>query len=310
MLRNRLHLLPLLLLPLLTAYFVFRGQTVTLPWLDDKYSEDTLPPVERFTLVDEKTGDAYTIYVQVPHGYSESGMLYPVFYAIDGSGAMGLYNDMVLPLLRRRQIPEAIFVGIDFPQPRGGGNPIQRLIQGARAPRISPRTRLLTPYVDEVLGEAGSGHADDLWNFLEDQLIPYIDGHYETLPGERGLGGFELGGLFTVATAVKRPNLFRRYIAIAPAVHWANYALIDDIRGGVSRRNRSRVRLYLAVGEQEFETFMTGWQMLRTTLSQTEIPRFELNAEILPVYDHFGVVLPSGKKGLAWVYKTYHGLYG
>lgn len=301
---RKLNLLPLLVLPLFTAYFVFERGIVVLPWLQNRYDEEDLPPVETFEIESRFTDTVYAIDVQVPHRYAESDKRYPVFFVLDGRPAIDLYDEMVLPLLRRRAIPEAIFVGINFPPaPRIGFAEIfnEERRAAARA-RPNRRTRQLTLHTDERYGPQQSGDADDFLEFLEKELIPEIDERYRTIAGDRGLGGYDLTGLFVVRAAFAKPGLFRRLIAIAPSLHWADYAIIEDFRDALPLAAESPSRLYVAVGGYDYQPFVHGWELLRDVTVRFDTGSLRVKPELVPVTDHLNVIMPAAENGLIWVY--------
>ncbi|XOV93328.1 MAG: alpha/beta hydrolase-fold protein [Bacteroidota bacterium] len=58
--------------------------------------------------------------------------------------------------------------------------------------------------------------------FLENELIPFIDSIYPTLP-YRTLVGHSLGGSFVINTLLDHPELFTNYLAIDPGMKFHDY---------------------------------------------------------------------------------------
>lgn len=62
-------------------------------------------------------------------------------------------------------------------------------------------------------------------NFIEEELIPYIERHYPASP-YRLFSGHSLGGLMVAHTFLNRPELFNAYIAIDPSLWWNDMELV------------------------------------------------------------------------------------
>ena len=67
-----------------------------------------------------------------------------------------------------------------------------------------------TPLQDRRLG---GGHADAYGRMLVEELKPFIDAQYRTLPGPEtcGMGGSSLGGLVTLYLGLRYPGVFSRW---------------------------------------------------------------------------------------------------
>jgi len=62
------------------------------------------------------------------------------------------------------------------------------------------------------------GNANLFLRFVGDEVIPYVESHYRTLPKRIAIGHSN-GGTFLMYSLSQRPNLFDAYIAISP--NWA-----------------------------------------------------------------------------------------
>ena len=113
-------------------------------------------------------------------------------------------------------------------------------------------------------GGAGSGYRD--WKGINvksetlviDELLPYIDLHYRTvpLPGSRGICGFSMGGGGAIRLALKYPKLFGTAASLAAALDQT----ADDFGGdncyrdasALDQAERDHLFLYLVVGGDDF----------------------------------------------------------
>lgn len=135
-------------------------------------------------------GEKRTIYVHVPRGGASEK--YPVLYLLDGGG----FFPPAVSILQMdgKFLPKMIIVGIST---------------------HAHRNRDLTPSSYKDVPNSGGGKR--FTQFMEKELIPYIDGKYPTRP-YRTLLGYSLGGLLAVNTLVNYPHLFNNYIVIDPSL--------------------------------------------------------------------------------------------
>lgn len=81
------------------------------------------------------------------------------------------------------------------------------------------RIREFSPYPGRVAPDAGGwGYT----HFIADQLKPFIDAHYRTLPGPEftGIGGSSMGGLISLYAGLVRAETFSKVLALSPSL-WA-----------------------------------------------------------------------------------------
>ena len=135
-------------------------------------------------------GEQRTLFVHVPRG--GKNQKYPVLYLLDGGGFFPLAVSILK--LDDGLLPKMIVVGVANRQ---------------------HRTRDLTPGAYRDL--RGSGGGEKFTQFIEKELIPYIDGKYATR-AYRTLVGYSLGGLLAANTLVNHTNLFDNYILIDPSL--------------------------------------------------------------------------------------------
>jgi predicted alpha/beta superfamily hydrolase len=85
-----------------------------------------------------------------------------------------------------------------------------------------------------------SGGAGKFLDFLEGELLPYINKTYPT-NGNNTLYGHSFGGTFCLYALLTRPGLFSSYMAADPAWWWDQYALhklAGEKLAGLAGQNR------------------------------------------------------------------------
>jgi predicted alpha/beta superfamily hydrolase len=73
-----------------------------------------------------------------------------------------------------------------------------------------------------------AGNADHFLNYVSDEVMPYINSNYRTLHQNIAVG-HSLSASFILYSLVKKPNLFRNYIAISPNLAYDNEKLAKQL---------------------------------------------------------------------------------
>jgi predicted alpha/beta superfamily hydrolase len=101
-----------------------------------------------------------------------------------------------------------------------------------------------------VRSRGRGGRAAEYGRMLIEELKPFIDSTYRTLPqGDfTGIGGSSLGGLLALHMGLTRPDVFSRVAAMSASVWWANRAILRD---AAALPGRLPVRIWLDIGKRE-----------------------------------------------------------
>jgi predicted alpha/beta superfamily hydrolase len=104
-----------------------------------------------------------------------------------------------------------------------------------------------TPVQDKRLG---GGQADAYGRMLVEELKPFIDQQYRTLPGAEncGMGGSSLGGLVTLYLGLRYPAVFTRLAVISPSVWWRNRTILKTV---AALPKKPGLRIWLDIGTKE-----------------------------------------------------------
>jgi hypothetical protein len=162
----------------------------------------SLPYTEQRTLMSAKIGQRYDLLVSLPEDYGKSGQSYPVLYVLDGwhFPFLAFLQDNNLYSKRMRPV---IMVNVSH-------------VPAADAFKL--RARDFTPTKKSEVPNSGGAAA--FLDFFEDELIPFVDRTWRTIPGDRGLLGHSDGGLFAIYCLEQRPALFPRIVAASPSLDW------------------------------------------------------------------------------------------
>jgi predicted alpha/beta superfamily hydrolase len=95
--------------------------------------------------------------------------------------------------------------------------------------------------------------------FLINELKPFIDARYRTLPDapNTGLGGSSLGGLATICLGLWFPNVFTRLAVMSPSIWWDECVLYKYVEA-LDEESRPPLKIWLDTGTHE-----EGWERAR-----------------------------------------------
>jgi predicted alpha/beta superfamily hydrolase len=138
--------------------------------------------------------------------------------------------------------------------------------------------------------------------FLEHELIPFIDRTYRTNITDRGLLGHSLGGEFALYALEQRPGLFQRIIAASPALFTDDSLIFTDARRALSALPAS-VRLDLSVGSDDELGFTRSTTAFARLLDELKPKGLDYRFTVYPGENHNSVRFVSLPAGLYWVYR-------
>lgn len=284
---RQLNLLPLLVIPITTLSFVVSHDIVNFSWLE--FGERTVPPpiAEEFKMTSASTGKSYAIHVQLPGDYHKTTTAYPVIYVVAPSPFPEGHDTILAPLQKRSRLPDLVVVSI---------SPVGRN-DAARW------TDDLTLNVHQYLNaEPEGGKAEAFVAFFEHELFPKIEAQYRIAPGDRCLAGHSVGGLFVVETAFTRPELFAKYLALAPAAQWSNYKAVRMAEQKMRMDFDPSIRMYIAGAADDTSRFVLAFDGLQKALALRDRVNFDVHAELMNGRSHDSIVVPGAQQGLLYLY--------
>lgn len=251
-----------------------------------------IPDIEVIALESSVSGQEYRIYVALPRAYSRDSVnppSYPVVYLLDGD----FYAPLTAAISRQlsfEDIPQLIVVGVGYP------TDILTEIQPLRARDLLPTDT-----------ELGGGGAADFLQFIQEELVPYIDENYRTVPTNRTLAGHSFGGLFALYALFHAPEAFDHYIAMSPALFYDDRVAFDYEEAYAGGHSELPVKLFLSVGELESESLpglsmVTNLEEFRDTLGGRDYAGLEMEMAVIEGVDHAASVPGAITRGLLAVF--------
>jgi predicted alpha/beta superfamily hydrolase len=245
-------------------------------------------------------------WVKLPESYNpDNHKKYPVVYLLDG---FSLKNTLatVYDNYWGHYLPDMILVGIS---------------------NRTNRTRDLT--TSQIKMRRGSamnietGGAETFTQFMEKELIPYIDHKYPTTP-YRTLIGHSYAGLFTINILLNHGHIFENYIAIDPSLDWDNQKLLKQAKGKFNATSFKGKSLFVSLAAEQLHMYnekITIDNIMEDSSEYTLFARsiidfsnyastqkqngLNFSWKVYPEDLHGTVPLPSMRDGLVFLFKWY-----
>lgn len=250
------------------------------------YPRITIPGSEVRTMKSTSTGRTYDLYIRKPADYEKvKDKKYPVLYLLDGQWDFKLLDSVIGGLVYDKWMPDILVVGITY----SGDHPDYDAL---RAMDYTP-----TPGDPK-----GSGDGPKFLNFIEAELIPFMEANYRGEPTRRILGGHSLGGLFTLYAMFTRPSLFWGYLAGSPAITWDNNFTVRQEQEFAKIHKDLPVRLFLAVGGAE--PLVTPGVGFVRTLAARNYNGLHWDGRVIEAERHAGVKPEFYNRGLRFLFSN------
>jgi len=227
----------------------------------------------------------YQLRVSFPASYqSNLSKRYPVVIKLDGQWdfllAASAYNCVYFD----GQMPETLFVGIDWGDVEGDIHAI--------------RSRDLMPTPVEVY--ENSGHAKQFVDVLVEEIIPELETRFR-LNDQRFLMGTSMSALFSTYALLERPEAFDGAISIAADYESSNDELMRLVESLEGTNKLADKRLYLGVGS--WDLVAPSVLSFAERLQASKLPGFQLLLEQAPGYGHSGMNIPGYGGGYRFLFE-------
>lgn len=150
---------------------------------------------------------SYNLYIYLPKNYKKTSKHYPVIYLLDADYSFLLAKQIIEHLSERKRIEQYIIVGIAYDNLHD--------YKKNRTRDYTPTYTLEGGYSLET--QKLSGGAEKFYQFINNELKPYINNHY-SVNGKNTLVGHSFGGLFGMFLLINHPQTFQNYIIVSPSL--------------------------------------------------------------------------------------------
>jgi len=241
-----------------------------------------------FSIHSKILNEERTCLISLPESYSDAAHMdkrYPVIILLDGSThfetAAATIHFMSSDRNRNYDMSEAILIAIEN----------------------SDRERDFTVTKIKTKRPNSMGGGRYFLNFIEQELIPYIDKQYRT-EAFRTLVGHSLGGLLTLNAYMDKNSIFDAFMTIDPSIWWDEEMMHAKIES-ISPVSLDK-KLYIATanqGARNYERNKKRHDLLYTLLKDKSAGKSNIEINYFEEEDHRSVPLIAIYQGFKYIYK-------
>ena len=236
-------------------------------------------------------GEERTILVSTPPGYDQSSERFPVLYMTDGGAHLTHTRGTVDFLARNGLMRQVIIVGVNNTD---------------RARDLSPTGVTFDRSTGTWRDDPTRGGASKFLDFFSDELFPWVDENYRTVPF-RIFSGHSFGGLFALNAFFTRPDLFPVVLALSPSLRWDDELPLRQAHSFFKDRSEVKAMLFVAMAnEEEGDPRPNLLDRFEEALEDSEAKGFEWEVKRLPDENHGSVTLRAQYWGLRKAFESWN----
>ncbi|WP_372870244.1 alpha/beta hydrolase-fold protein [Shewanella sp.] len=233
---------------------------------------------EAFQFPSRHFGENRRHMVALPEGYHASERHYPVLYVIDGDFQFRHVSAAVNNLTRMGKIPPMLVVGV---------------ANQGQADYLKSTT-----WPSELEG-TDFGGADILLSYLNDELVPLINGQYRT-NGKNALAGYSLGGLFALEAMLTDSPAFSAFMAMSPSAWYDDYGINKRMEKYL-RKHRALPPLFLSVANEQGMGVKPLFELI-----EKHVPNSRVVFKQYPEETHYTTAMPALLDALEYLAPAYY----
>jgi predicted alpha/beta superfamily hydrolase len=229
------------------------------------------------------------IYIHVPKlDSAHINKALPVLYLLDGENHFHILSAYIAYLTYWQVIPPIIVVGI---------------INVDRVKDLTPTHSLINFEGKVNANYETSGGNEQFLNFIEQELMPYMEAHYKTSPFKI-LAGHSFGGLTAIHCMLMHPDRFDAYIAISPSLWFGNKYVLRLAEQKLPDLSIKGKKLFYSVGNED-GTFRNDVLELDKLFKHNSSKTLEHEYKYYPDEDHMTEPIPAYYDAIRFVYKNW-----
>ena len=211
-----------------------------------------------------------TIQIYVPEDYDQSNEKCPVIYVFDSQKYFLNAISYQQNLRFNQETPGFIVVGIKT--------------------------------INNERGKLYNTESSTFSNYIENELIPFIDSSYRTLKSERVFFGWERAAAFGVEVFASKPNLFKAYFLASPTFLTAER--ISDVGELLDKTPSLNNYLYFTLADVEAWS-LDNTNSLAALLNDKAEDKLSWKYDLFKDENHYTTTIITMNKGLKSFFKDY-----
>ena len=229
------------------------------------------------------------IYIHVPQlDSADMNKALPVLYLLDGENHFHILSAYIEYLRHWQVIPPIIVVGI---------------VSVDRVKDLTPVNSLINFFGKADSTYKTSGGNEQFFNFIQQELMPYIKANYKTSPFKI-FAGHSFGGLTAINCMLMRPDMFDAYIAISPSLWFGNKYVLRLAEQKLPKLPMRNKYFFYSVGNED-GTFRSDLLKFDKLVQRDSLKIFKHEYKFYPYEDHMTEPIPAYYDALRFVYKNW-----
>ena len=279
----------------------------------DPTKQVTIPNTEIKQITATANNVKYKLFISLPEGYNTKGHhsyreSYPVLYLLDPDVEFGIAENIARTLVNYDTIRPFIIIGIGYQNQDLTTMNSKEFWEQWTKNRARDYIPLKVQQGQEDF-EGGdheykglsqlTGGSSKFKDFIEKELIPYINQSYRT-SNERALVGHSQAGLFTTWMMLEHPAIFKKYIILSPSL-WVEKSQM--LKQSNKFKSPDRITAYFAAGFMESDVRGSMVNNLKTFYdSLPKTKGFKSKLEMIEDENHVSMVPIALTKGLKYLF--------
>jgi predicted alpha/beta superfamily hydrolase len=237
-------------------------------------------------LTSKHVDQTYEIDISLPKDYNREKARYPVLYVLDAEYNFGCVAYIVRRLIKNGDIPKVLVVGVAY--------------NTTEDDFYIKRERDCTP--PSAMYGRRSGGVENFIRFFQEELIPTIDHHYRTIPGDRTIAGHSIGGFFGAYVLFKYPDLFAKCLIVSPSLWYSNDVIFQYEKEFAQTHKTLKAAVFLSTGKDESAQMIRTTEKMIRTLEDRKYAGLRF-ANLMPEGEHHRSIFPYAfTKGVRWLF--------
>jgi predicted alpha/beta superfamily hydrolase len=229
------------------------------------------------------------IYINVPKLDSvDVNKALPVLYLLDGENHFHILSAYIEYLRHWQVIPPIIVVGI---------------VNLDRVKDLTPTNSLFNFEGEVSSNYKTSGGSEQFLNFIQQELMPYIEANYKTSPFKI-FAGHSFGGLTAINCMLTRPAMFNAYIAVSPSLWFGNKYILQLAEQKLPKLPMRDKKFFYSVGNED-GNFRNDVLKFDKLIKQHRLETFKHEYKYYPGEDHMTEPIPAYYDALRFIYKSW-----
>ena len=229
------------------------------------------------------------IYIHLPQlDSADMNKALPVLYLLDGENHFHILSAYIEYLRHWQVIPPIIVVGI---------------VSVDRVKDLTPVNSVINFFGKVDSNYKTSGGNEQFFNFIQQELMPYIKANYKTSPFKI-FAGHSFGGLTAINCMLMRPDMFDAYIAISPSLWFGNKYVLQLAEQKLPKLPMRNKYFFYSVGNED-GTFRSDLLKFDKLVQRDSLKTFKHEYKYYPYEDHMTEPIPAYYDALRFVYKNW-----